>query len=551
MRRAQGKVFLGLGLAVGLLGLSACFFLPGTEDGGATGDLRAPVATITAPADGFATDQTTLLVTGTASDTHIVTSVVVFGCREGNTIDRDNPCFPQMLAAGTLDDGQVLPVAAISLVDDFDSWSASLSFFGDAGVAREYTINVGTMDDGGNYKFNAASIKVTVGGPDTFGPLLTIIAPMNNQTVLVDTIPVVGKARDTNWIASITVDPGTGPVPAESLYGNTLDIWRVQIPVALGGNTITIVATDGLANADSLTLHITRADPTANMTPLINTPVPPNPNLFTMGYNGGSAPEQPEHTVLLSDYYLDRYETSFADYLLCYYTLDDPANNAGSHHCPLVGSEDVVFEDVLIPVGSPKNPDPWDNYDTLAYPLLGRENYPVRNIDKFSAEWFCNWNGAKRLPTEAEWERAARAGAGANNEPDGRLNPLGGNTVDCATANVLGCIGHVLAVNDPIYGANPLGVYHLAGNMMEWVQDFYQDDYYSVLKPLEPVPDPLMDVEANSTCLNGSWDCIVNRGGSYTSSAQVARSTFRNYYDDPWQIGMDYMIGFRCAADGP
>ncbi|OGP55726.1 MAG: hypothetical protein A2V67_13385 [Deltaproteobacteria bacterium RBG_13_61_14] len=538
---------MGLGLAVGLLGLSACFFLPGTEDGGATGDLRAPVATITAPADGFATDQTTLLVTGTASDLNTVTSVVVFGCRDGDTPDRSDPCYPQMIGAGMVVGGQLQAVPADNLTGDFDTWQARLIFPDVCGQSIPFAIRVGTMDDRGNFNKDAAHILVNLdlAGPDVVGPELTIIAPRDGQATGAMTIPVVGKAWDCGTVASVIVDPGTGPVAAESYSGipGDLDIWLAHVDLTPGVNVVTVTATDDQGNPTVQALNVT-LDALADMV-LITTPTP-----FEMGYDSGSDPEQPQHLVLLSDYYLDLYETSFADYLLCYYILDDPAN-AGSHYCPLVGSEDVVFEDVLIPAGSPKNPFPDDIVDTLVYPLPGREKYPVQNIDKFSAEWFCNWNGGKRLSTEAEWERAARAGAGANNEPDGRLNPLGGNTVDCATANVLGCIGHVLAVNDPIYGANPLGVYHLAGNMMEWVQDFYQDDYYSVLKPLEPVPDPLMDVEANSTCLNGSWDCIVNRGGSYTSSAQVARSTFRNYYDDPWQIGMDYMIGFRCAADGP
>jgi len=548
MRVTQGKKLFGLSLVAGLLGLSACFFLPSAEDGGAAGDLQAPVAAITAPADGFATNLTTLVVTGTAADLNTVTSVMVFGCRDGATPDRDDPCYPQRLTAGMKVGTQMTAVLATSLTGDWDSWEATINFYDTGSSAQDYAVRVGTMDDRGNFNKDAASITVTVGGPDTFGPEVTVIAPLAGQTVRVDTIPVVGKALDTS-ISSITVDPGTGPVPAESLYGSTLDVWRVQVPLAMGGNTLTIVATDSLANTSTTQLHVVREVPNSNMA-FITTPLP-----VTLGYSAGTTAEQPEHLVSLDPYYLDIYEVSLEDYMLCYYTLFDPLD-IFSHTCWLVGTEDLVLEDIMIPKDSPKNLFGYTVWDQLIYPLPyplpGRGKYPLRDIDKFNAEFnFCPWNGGKRLPTEAEWERAARAGAGANNEPDGRLNPLGGNTVDCATANVLGCIGHVLAVDDPIYGANPLGVYHLAGNVMEWVQDFYQDDYYSVLKPLEPVLNPLMDVEANSTCLYGSWDCIVNRGGSYTSSSQVARSTFRNYYDDPWQIGMNYMIGFRCAADGP
>lgn len=549
MRRAQGKLFSGLALAVGLLGFSACFFLPSSEDSEPGGDRRAPEAVITSPADGFATDLPSVVVTGTASDRHTITSVMVYGCVEEPSRDRSDPCYPGSLMAGTKTGRIKTAVSAVSLAENFGRWQAEVKFFLKGNVTQELTLRVGTMDDQGNFNLAADSIRGTVdfSGPDLYGPELEIIVPQEGQVIGANLVPVVGTAEDRNQIVSITVDPGSGPIAAESYTGlpGDLELWRAEVPLAPGANTLTITAADDQvpANTTVAVVNLTR-DAKGNMV-FITTPSP-----FTMGNNQGSPAEQPEHLVRLSDYYLDLYETSLADYLLCYYLWDDPAD-AGSHHCPLIGSEDVVLEDVLLPAGSPRNPYPWDIVDTLAYPLTGRAKYPARNIDPFSAEWFCNWNGGKRLPTEAEWERAARAGVGVNNEPDGRLNPLGGDMVDCATANVVGCVGRVLAVDDPVYGPNPLGIYHLAGNVMEWVQDYYQVDYYSVLKPLEPVLNPVMNVEADSTCLYGSWACLVNRGGAYTSSAQVARSTFRNYYDDPWQIGMDFMIGFRCAADGP
>jgi len=544
MRQSQGDKFIGAGMVLALALAAGCFLLPQNKSGGGGGDQKAPTAEITSPADGFATNLLTVKITGTAADPHPITSVVVFGCRDGATTNRDDPCYPQMLAAGTIEGAKMKPVVASSLVGDWESWEGNISFYGSGNSAQDYSVRVATMDDRGNFDRNAASITVTVGGPDTFGPEVTVIAPLAGQTVWVDTIPVVGKARDSSAISSITVDPGTGPVPAESLYGSTLDVWRTQVPLAAGDNTLTIVAKDSLNNTSTTLLHVVREDPNSNMT-LVTTPSP-----VTLGYNAGADAEKPEHQVNLSDYYLDHYETNIADYMLCYYTLDDPSNNFASHHCSLIGSEDMVLEDVLVPAGSPKNPDPWDNYDTLIYPLAGRSHYPVRNIDKFSADWFCNWNGLKRLPTEAEWERAARAGAtGPSFLPDGRLNPAGGNTLDCTTANLKGCVGHVTPVGS--YPANPLGIYDLAGNVMEWVQDYYQDDFYSVLKPIEPVLNPLMNVEADSTCLYGSWSCFVNRGGAFTSGPEIGRTTFRNYYDDPAQWGMDNMIGFRCALDGP
>jgi formylglycine-generating enzyme required for sulfatase activity len=143
--------------------------------------------------------------------------------------------------------------------------------------------------------------------------------------------------------------------------------------------------------------------------------------------------------------------------------------------------------------------------------------------------------------------------------PDGRLNPTAGDTIDCTTANIKGCVGRTTEVGS--YDPNPLGISDLAGNVMEWVEDHYQADYYSVLKSFEPVQNPPYDPRPEvpapvSSCIysiNGPYGdaCYVNRGGAYSTSVEISRGTFRNFYDDATGWGGDFMIGFRCAADGP
>jgi formylglycine-generating enzyme required for sulfatase activity len=534
--KAQGKKIAGLGLLLAALGLgSPCFLLPENKSGGGGGDEQAPVAEIVSPADGFATNLMSVSIAGTSTDKHTVTSVVVFGCRDGNTPDKDGPCYPQMLWAGTLDGGKVAPVVAASLTGDWDTWQALLSFYGGGGQTLDYAIKVATMDDRGNYNAKAAGITVTIdlSGPDIYGPELALLSPQEGQVIGAAAIPVRGYARDLNTVASVTVDPGTGPVSATDLgIALPFSSWRADVPLAAGANTLTVVASDDQVppNTTTAIVHVTQ-DQKGNMV-LVATPT-----AFTMGYSAGTTTEQPEHTVNLSPYYVDQYEVTQQDYKLCFDALIDPLNPV-SHYCPLLFSEDWVLDALMV--------------DSELIPIPGRELYPVRGIDKYSAEIFCNWNGGKRLLTEAEWERAGRAGAtGPDFMPDGRIYPFGA-AIDCTLANIKGCVGHPTPVGS--YPANPLGIYDLAGNVMEWVEDFYQDDYYSVLKPLEPVTDPVMGTVADSTCQYNTVHCIVNRGGAYTTSPVISRSSFRNYYDDPVgdpAYGGAYQIGFRCALDGP
>jgi formylglycine-generating enzyme required for sulfatase activity len=406
------------------------------------------------------------------------------------------------------------------------------------------------MDDRGNYNAEASSITVTIdlSGPDIYGPDLSVLSPQEAQVIGAATVTVRGYARDLNTVASVTVDPGSGPIPATDL-GTVLQFssWRADVPLAAGGNTLTVVASDNQVPPNTTTsfVHVTQ-DPKGNMM-LINTPSP-----VTLGYAGGTTTEKPEHTVSLAPYYMDRYEVTLADYKLCY----------DAFVCPLIYNEDW-------------DQDEFSNLELI--PIPGREKYPVRSLEQDYANTFCIWNGGKRLPTEAEWERAARAGAaGPDYMPDGRIYPFG-NTIDCSQANIKGCLVHLAPVGS--YPANSLGIYDLAGNVMEWVQDYYQDDFYSTPKALEP--NPIMDEMWNSTCTYGVFvspsdcagsacnigtfcasdstpctplRCFVNRGGAYTTSPEISRSTFRNYYDDPTgdpMAGGANQIGFRCALDGP
>jgi formylglycine-generating enzyme required for sulfatase activity len=157
-------------------------------------------------------------------------------------------------------------------------------------------------------------------------------------------------------------------------------------------------------------------------------------------------------------------------------------------------------------------------------PLKGAR--PVVNVTHPQAQTYCQWvNG--RLPTEAEWEKAARA-------PEGKDYPWGDEEPTCDHANFGECetfsTEPVTAYPD---GQTPYRMFDMAGNAHEWVHDWYADDYY----PVSPFENPTGPVEGEER---------VIRGGSYLSSAQEI-TTFARAQHDPEEFRED--LGFRCVVE--
>jgi formylglycine-generating enzyme required for sulfatase activity len=198
-----------------------------------------------------------------------------------------------------------------------------------------------------------------------------------------------------------------------------------------------------------------------------------------------------DHQVTLDAYYIDKYEVTNAAYKLCV--------DAGS---------------CLPPISNFK----------MYYEKPEYADYPVTYVDWNMAKTYCEWRGA-RLPTEAEWEKAARG-------TDGRIYPWGEN-IGCDKANYGNelCVGDLSKVGSYESGKSPYGIYDMTGNALEWVNDWYDESYYEN----SPFHNPLGPDHGQHRSV---------RGGSWVYSDTLVTSSIR-YEEDPTYNNDD--LGFRCA----
>jgi len=223
--------------------------------------------------------------------------------------------------------------------------------------------------------------------------------------------------------------------------------------------------------------------------------VPPGP--FTMGSTEGDADERPPHEVELDGYYIDKYEVTWGQWKLSGLPFDlDPSSRLDEPRAPDWGIDD---------------------------------RQPVVNVSWRDAQAYVAWAG-KRLPTEAEWEKAAR-GTDARPYPWGDAPPSyelavfkGHPTAENSTAVVDCCAA----------GASPYGVFNLAGNVYEWCEDVYAGDYYARSPRRNPVN-------------RGPGDSRVLRGGAFVLEADQLRSAYRYRL---LEIDRTPYIGFRAALSG-
>jgi formylglycine-generating enzyme required for sulfatase activity len=211
--------------------------------------------------------------------------------------------------------------------------------------------------------------------------------------------------------------------------------------------------------------------------------------------------ESPSHIVYLDDFSIDLTEVTNTQYAQC-----------------------VMLEACRPP-----------EFDESGFHLFRYENpeyadYPITNINWYDARDYCAWVG-KRLPREAEWEKAARGWE------DERFYPWGDKAPDCSLLNFAGlngdCPDATTPVGDYPRGASPYGALDMAGNVREWVADWYDANFY-LNSPAENPHGP-----------ESGWEKVL-RGGSYSGDWIDVRVNRRSH-NPPTFRGFD--IGFRCARD--
>jgi len=212
---------------------------------------------------------------------------------------------------------------------------------------------------------------------------------------------------------------------------------------------------------------------------------------FQMGKPGKPDFNSPDHSVYLKSFWIDQVEVSNAMYETCI--------QAGA--C----TEPVLSE----------NP----YYGQWAY-----RNLPVVYINWFQATAYCEWAG-RRLPTEAEWEKAARG-------TDNRAYPWGDERPSPRLANYSETlIGEPVSVYRYPAGASPYGALNMAGNVREWIADWFSPDYY-LEKAYDNPTGPETGIERSM------------RSGAYDADANEIY-TVQRYKHEPQSAGLSR--GFRCA----
>ena len=232
---------------------------------------------------------------------------------------------------------------------------------------------------------------------------------------------------------------------------------------------------------------------------------------FIMGNNQGLLNEQPAREVSVDTFLIDKYEVTnqqFAQFL-----------NAN-------GKNEDEDGNMLVDLTDP---------DVRLLKIDGQfrastvfADHPVTEVSWYGATAYAKWAG-KRLPTEAEWEYAARG-------YDGRIYPWGNVEITYQYTNYQGNLGNTDKVYQYPKGRSPFGLYNMSGNVWEWVVDAYDADFYS-LAPSSKNP-------VNTSDLSNSVDRVL-RGGSWYSSVKEVTCTNRSY-QPPSEAGNS--IGFRCAA---
>ena len=238
---------------------------------------------------------------------------------------------------------------------------------------------------------------------------------------------------------------------------------------------------------------------------------------FWMGSDTDDPNEAPLHRVYVRDFWIDRHKVTnaeFAQFL----------NARGAKSAE--GEDYFDWDDEDVRIHGPIRGGPARGPAGRFAPDPGFENHPAVEVSWFGARDYCLWRG-RRLPTEAEWEKAARG-------PDKRRYPWG----DAPPTPARAIYGRAYNATAPVGATTPGGespdrVQDLLGNVREWTASEYR-----------PYPYAAGDGRESA----GRFARRVVRGASHDDPPETLRVTFRRYYEHRGVARGHHFIGFRCAT---
>lgn len=345
-------------------------------------------------------------------------------------------------------------------------------------------------------------------------PEITNSPPIIDRVI----VPEEVKAGETVQLEVLAHDAdGDGLTYNWEVSEGTVDaagVWTV--PAEATSATVSVHVSDGI-NALVTSSRIS--------VEIVSPPKPPEPTVpegmvlipageFQMGSNDPEAQndEQPVHAVYIDAFFMDKYEVTNLEYQE--FILANP--RWGKNRI------DSRFHD-----GDYLRLWRGDDYPG------GRPNHPVESVSWYAAMAYASWVG-KRLPTEAEWEYAARGGLAGKRFP-------WGDVIDTGKVNYDQNVNDTTAVGT--YPPNQYGLYDMTGNVDEWCLDEYNEDFYSS----SPRQNPISGANSVDWVINNFTNVKtkrVLRGGSWYKPPIAQRVTYRNWV---LPVFTDNSVGFRCV----
>ncbi|MCP4357676.1 MAG: SUMF1/EgtB/PvdO family nonheme iron enzyme [Chloroflexi bacterium] len=357
--------------------------------------------------------------------------------------------------------------------------------------------------------------------------------------ILVIFSPTLARSGIPQQLADRSGILGSSPTPQPSSQPTEIVIIIVESPTPIPTETATPTPTQTMTPTPSKTPTPTLPTITPTITPTPSPTVladsfireqdgmPMNlveGGAFVMGShvnNFSAAPdEMPQHEVSVDTFYMDQYEVNVEQYAALLNRLSSYQAACDNFDCAhprdVSGFTSYLIEEDL------------GDGTVQYYPLTGFADYPVNHVSWYGATLYCQWMGG-RLPTEAEWEYAARG-------TDGRAYPWGDEQPNPERAVYQSdSFDNLKPVDALPRGVSPFGIYGLAGSMWEWTADWYDEDYYEISPDHNP-PGP--ETGLTKSIRGGAWP--------NNNAKDRIRSANRS------SLAPDFVsstVGFRCIVD--